>query len=60
MVRPALSDFKLARFFSNLFKTELTSPALWPFAGVGETTMNTDKIRLAIKPGGTNLFINTP
>src|SRR5262245_5850722 len=60
IVRPARRDFRLALFFSNLFRTELTRPALWPFAVVGETVMKADKIKPTIKPRDKNLFIDTP
>jgi hypothetical protein len=56
---PARSDFRLARFFSSLLRTELTNPALCPFAVLEETT-KVLKITTAIRPKGINLFINTP
>jgi hypothetical protein len=60
MLIPARNDFKLCRFFSMRLSTELTKPAPWPFAVVGETRMSAAKMKTAIKPRGINLFIITP
>jgi len=60
MLRPARRDFRFARFFSSLLKTELTNPALWALAVIGETAINALKMKIAVRPRGLNLFINTP
>jgi len=60
MLRLALSDLSDCRLRSIRFKTELTSPALCPFAAFGELTVKlTANIAKRIN-GETNLFITTP
>jgi len=60
MLIPARRDFRLARFFSNRFRTELTNPALWPLAVVGDISTTADSMKAVARPRGKSLFINTP
>jgi hypothetical protein len=60
MLRLAFSDLRDSRLRSIRFKTELTSPALCPFAAFeGLTIKATTKTARRIT-GETNLFITTP
>jgi hypothetical protein len=54
-----LSDFKLALFFSSLFKTELTRPAPCALAAFGAAKTATQS-KAGNRTRETNLFIQTP
>jgi hypothetical protein len=60
MLTLALSDLRDRRLLSIRFKTELTSPALCPFAAFGELTIRATANPANRTNGGTNLFIKTP
>jgi hypothetical protein len=41
-------------------RTELTKPAPWPFVVAGEMMASADKMKIAVRPRGINLFIKAP
>jgi len=60
MLMLALSDLNDCRLRSIRLNTELTNPALCPFAALGELMIETPASTANKRLRGTNLFIKTP